>query len=54
MIAQDIESDVSDEYVDYLSDGTLSLNTNKLLVLALKTIQELQARVDTLEAKAAT
>jgi hypothetical protein len=53
VIAQQVERDVSDEYVDYLSDGTLSLNTNKLLVLALKTIQELQARVDTLEAKAA-
>jgi hypothetical protein len=53
VIAQQIEEEVSDEYVDYLSDGTLSLNTNKLLVLALKTIQELQARVDTLEAKAA-
>jgi hypothetical protein len=50
VIAQQIESDVDDAYIDYLSDGTLSLNTNKLLVLALKTIQELQARVDALEA----
>jgi hypothetical protein len=50
VIAQQVESDVSDEYIDYLSDGTLSLNTNKLLLLALKTIQELQGRVDALEA----
>jgi hypothetical protein len=50
VIAQQVESDVSDEYIDYLSDGTLSLNTNKLLLLALKTIQELQGRVDVLEA----
>jgi hypothetical protein len=52
VIAQQIESDLSDEYIDYLSDGTLSLNTNKLLVLALKTIQELNERVKTLEAAA--